>query len=472
MIDQRTRRRVAPIGAIALVGAALAAGPMSVGAQGDPNVCDGVIEGPVNLKMTIHTGTNPGAETDSVNAFNEGPGTELGVHVDLIPIGETAYETAIVSSAAAGELPDMLDMDGPFLYNFAWNGFVRPIESCASQEMRDGFLPSIIQQGTYEDQLYSLGTFDSGLGLWGHRSMLEAVGARIPTGPDDAWTAEEFTQILRDLKEAGYGANGPLDIQWWYGAGEWRPYGFAPMIQSAGGDVIDRETWDTTQGKLNGPEAVGAFTTFQGWVNEGLIDLVAEDNNNVLLGPDGEANTGDETALAWVGHWNYPIYNETFGDDLVLLPLPDFGNGSKTGMGSWNWAATTGPDGVPNSGDEADLDAVWAFIDYITSLPEVHRYVEAFGAVPATKEALAAEPDYLPGGPMAMYVTNLENAHTDTSLKMAGAVPRPATPAYGAIRDAFSDAMADIVVGADVQATLDTAASRIDQEIADAGFAE
>ena len=58
------------------------------------------------------------------------------------------------------------------------------------------------------------------------------------------------------------------------------------------------------------------------------------------------------------------------------------------------------------------------------------------------------------------------------SLMQAGAVPRPATPAYGFIRDRFSDAMADIVAGADVQSTLDKAAKAIDQEIEDAGFAE
>jgi multiple sugar transport system substrate-binding protein len=472
MIDQRTRRRVAPIGAIALVGAALAASPVSVGAQGDPNVCDGVIEGPVTLSMTIHSGTNPGPEPETVAAFNEGPGAEAGVTVEMNELGEGAYETQLKALAASGTMPDIVDMDGPFLYEFVWADLLRSIDSCLTPEEREAFLPSIIQQGTFGDQLYSLGTFDSGLGLWAHRSMLEEVGARIPTGIDDAWTADEFDQILHDLQAAGKGANGPLDIKWHYGAGEWRPYGFAPMIQSAGGDIIDRSTMASATGVFNGPEAAGAWTRFQGWVNDGLIDIVAEDDSNVTVGPDGEPGTGDETPLSWVGHWMYPPYTEAFGDDLVLIPLPDFGNGSKTGMGSWNWAASTGPDGQAGTGDEADLDAVWAFIKHVTSQPEIERFTTANGAVPATKEALAASPLHAPGGVMAMYVDNLNNAHTDVSLKQAGAVPRPATPAYGFIRDRFSDVMADIVAGADVQSTLDAAAAAIDQEIEDAGYAE
>ena len=470
MTHSKTTRRVALLATTALVGTAFAAAP--VAAQGDPNVCDGVIEGPVELQMTIHSGTNPGPELETVEAFNTGVGAELGVTVVMNALGEGAYETSLKSAAAAGEMPDIVDMDGPFLYEFVWADLLRSIDSCLTDEEKDAFLPSIIEQGTYEGQLYSLGTFDSGLGLWGYRSMLEDVGARIPAGPDDAWTVEEFDQVLRDLQAAGYGANGPLDIKWHYGAGEWRPYGFAPMIQSAGGDIIDRSTMASSEGVFNGPEAAGAWTQFQTWVNDGLIDLVAEDDSNVTLGPDGEAMTGDETPLSWVGHWMYPPYSEAFGDDLVNLPLPNFGNGSKTGMGSWNWAASTGPDGRSGTGDEADLDAVFAFIKHVTSPAEIDRFTTANGAVPATKEALAASPLHAEDGIMGIYVENLNNAHTDVSMDKAGAVPRPATPAYGFIRDRFSDIMADIVAGADVQSTLDRAAAAIDQEIEDAGFAE
>jgi multiple sugar transport system substrate-binding protein len=470
MTHSTTSRKVALLASAALVGTAFAAAP--VAAQGDPNVCDGVIDGPIELSMTIHSGTNPGPEPETVEAFNNGPGAELGITVIMNALGEGAYETSLKSAAAAGEMPDIVDMDGPFLYEFAWAGLLRPIESCMTEEEKEAFLGSIIQQGTYEGELYSLGTFDSGLGLWGHRSMLEDVGARIPEGPADAWTVEEFDQILRDLQAAGYGANGPLDIKWHYGAGEWRAYGFAPMVQSAGGDIIDRSTMASAEGVFNGPEAVGAWTWFQTWVNDGLIDLVAVDDNNVTVGPDGEPGTGDETPLSWVGHWMYPPYAEAIGDDLVNLPLPNFGNGSKTGMGSWNWAASTGPDGRPGTGDEVDLDAVWAFIKHVTSAEEIDRFTSANGAVPATEEALTNSPLHQEGGIMAIYVENLNNAHTDVSLDQAGAVPRPATPAYGFIRDRFSDAMADIVAGADVQSTLDTAAQAIDLEIEDAGYAE
>ncbi|MFO7532781.1 MAG: extracellular solute-binding protein, partial [Candidatus Limnocylindrales bacterium] len=159
MTHSITSRKVALLASAALVGSAFAAAP--VAAQGDPNVCDGVIEGPLTLEMVMHTGSNPGAEMETVEAFNAGPGAELGVTVNVIAIGEQAYETAVTSAAAAGELPALVDMDGPTLYPFAFNGLLRPITSCVDQEKMDYFLGSIIEQGTYNGELYSLGSFES-----------------------------------------------------------------------------------------------------------------------------------------------------------------------------------------------------------------------------------------------------------------------------------------------------------------------
>ena len=94
----------------------------------------------------------------------------------------------------------------------------------------------------------------SGLGLYIRPSILHRVGARIPRGVADAWTAGEFTGILHRLQRAGY--RQPLDLQVNSGTlaavPEWLTYGFAPVVWSAGGDLIDRSTYRTAQGVLSG----------------------------------------------------------------------------------------------------------------------------------------------------------------------------------------------------------------------------
>lgn len=414
-------------------------------AEGGP--CDGVIDAPVTLELSVHGGnTNYG---EIVDRFNNGPGAELGITVEVLDLGEEAYETAITAAAAADDLPDIMDLDGPFLYNFAWSGFVEPFGNCVQDGKLDDFVSSTIQQGTYEGELYALASWEGGLGLWGSRSALDAVGARLPSGPEDAWTVDEFEQIMADLVAQGHPY--ALDIKWWYGAGEWRPFGFAPMIQSAGGDVIDRSTMMSADGALNGDAAVEVMERFQGWVETGYVDLEAVDDSNFTVGADGEAVTGDEVPLSWVGHWMYNSYSEALGDDLVLLPLPDFGTGSKSGSGSWQWAMSP-------AGAEKDADAVWAFIDFVTSPEMVEAIAEIEGAMPNLSSLLDADPRLQPGGDLYVYRLNFEGAPNI-------AVPRPATPAYPTIRQAFSDAFADIVTGADVASTLDRAVEVIDDDI-------
>ena len=56
---------------------------------------------------------------------------------------------------------------------------------------------------------------------------------------------------------------------------------------------------------------------------------------------DDAAFTSGRVALVWGGHWNYARYHKALGEDLVLLPLPNFGRHTVTVEGSWMWGITT-----------------------------------------------------------------------------------------------------------------------------------
>jgi multiple sugar transport system substrate-binding protein len=416
------------------------------GAAAEAAGCDGEVDGGT-VTMFAHEGSEADAYTAAIESFNSGPGQELGVEVDLTMIPEGQYTDQVNSAAASGDLPAVLDFDGPNMANLAWSGHLVPIEECISDELLESTLPSLIQQGTYADRLYSVGSFDSGLGLYAYRSALDEVGARIPTSADDAWTADELETVLRDLQEAGY--EHPLDPKFWYGSqGEWFSYAFDPIIWSAGGDVIDRSDYQTADGALNSPEVVEALTRFQTWVDEGLVDKDAADDSNFLT---------KASPISWVGHWMYQGYAEAAGDDLVVLPLPDFGTGSKTGMGSWAWGMTPSAE---------DPDAAWAVIEYLMSDEIIGEITSVNGAVPGTSSAIAQSELYAPGGPLELFVAQLQAAPEV-------AVPRPVTPAYPTITKTMTTTIDDIIQGADVQESLDAAVEAIDDDIeANEGYPE
>jgi multiple sugar transport system substrate-binding protein len=442
--DMRTYRTIC--GAIAAVVCpclSLSACAGQPGHRTGDTTCDGTIEGthgtpPAYITAWSHTG-QPGERQTlgrQVAAFNA---AQWKVQVKLIDIPEAGYADQVRAAAAAGDLPDLLDLDGPNLYNYAWSGQLKPLGSCVSRSLRADLLPSIVEQGTYAGRLWGIGTFDSGLGLYIRPSILHRVGARIPRGIADAWTASEFTQILHRLQRAGY--RQPLDLQVESStlatAPEWLTYGFAPVVWSAGGDLIDRSTYRTAQGVLNSPASIQALTIVQGWFRDGLIN--PDVDHSFLRG---------HAPVSWVGHWKYDPYHAAFPRDLKIVPLPRFGAQPSSGMGSWQWGITSAA---------TDGDAVWRFLSYLLQPAQVVQMTRANGAIPATLSAIRLSPDFAPGGPEHLYVQQLRDGI---------ARPRPQTPAYPAITAAFAAAFAGISQGRDVRQALDAAVREIDGNLA------
>jgi multiple sugar transport system substrate-binding protein len=393
----------------------------------------------VTIDIWFHSGK--GEERDVLDAqvadFN---GMDSGVQINAVQLPEGSYNDQVNAAALAGDLPCLLDFDGPFLYNYAWSGYLTPMDNYVSAELKADFLPSIINQGTYGGHLYSLGTFDSGLAIWGNKAYLDAAGVRIPTSIKDPWDKAEFMDALEKLQalpEVEYA----IDFKMNYGAGEWFTYGFSPILQSFGGDLINRSDYQSADGVLNGPEAVAAMEWFQSLFQDGYA--------NPQPAGDDDFYTKKITALSWVGHWMWTPHHEGLGDDLVLIPMPKLGDKAVTGMGSWNWGITSSC---------ANPDAAWKFLEYLIEPDQILRMTDANGAVPARKSAIAKSELYAEGGPLNIFVQQLEGGV---------AVERPVTPAYPVITSAFSEAVNNIVAGADVQSELDKAVEKIDQDIQD-----
>jgi multiple sugar transport system substrate-binding protein len=145
----------------------------------------------------------------------------------------------------------------------------------------------------------------------------------------------------------------------------------------------------------------------------------------------------------------YGSYREALGDNLLVLPLPDFGNGMRTGQGSWAWGITRAC---------RNPRAATRFLTFLLQTHEVLAMADANGAVPATRSAIAQSALYRPHGPLNLFARQLLEGY---------AVPRPRTPGYPVISAAFARAFRDIRDGADVQGALDRAARSIDRDIAD-----
>lgn len=407
--------------------------------------CGGQVKGPVTITVATHAKNDTAAPVnpikvyrDLVDEFNSTIGKQKQITVKLINFGEQSYEKGLQAASQQGKAPDVNEVDAPFVGNFAYNGMIRPLGDCASSTKLATFIPSVVANGTYAGQQYTLGAYDGGMGLWVSKKALAKVNAKLPTVSGDAWTVEQFDALLTSLRQAGYAT--PLNIEWGYGAGEWRPFGFGPTLISAGSSLL-KPDFSGADGALNSPESVTALTWFQKWAKAGLLDL------STAAGANDTNFTSGKSAISWVGHWMEGTFRQKLGDDLALVPLPNFGKGSKVYTGSWSFAI---------SRSTKNVGAAWEFIDFMTSAPAVTKLTASESAVPALKSLLDADPAYQKGGARYLYAKNL----SDPTV----AVPRPQTPAYLVARDEFSTAFADIIGGADVKGALDKAVTRIDAD--------
>jgi len=397
---------------------------------------------PVTIQVWGHQGQdNEVAATkkavDDFNALGNGITAEL----TLIPEGD--YGTTL-GATSAEDLPDVLEIPGENVSSLVYAGKIAPLDGVVDQATLDNQITSTVAEGTVNGQRYAIAQFDSGLALFGNKQLLDAAGVTYPTTWQDAWTAEEFGAALAAL--AAKDPDGKvLDIKENYG-GNWPGYAFLPIVNSAGHLAVKG---GAAAGNLNAPEVAQALQTFASWKQ--YVDPSADD----------KAFTDGRAALGWVGHWQYTVNHDALGDDLVVIPLPDFGAGTKSGQGSYAWSMSSHTDAP---------DAAATFLEFMVADQQVAGITDVNGAPPGTTTATAASALYAPGGPLALYADQLAASCGGGDVEMTPAcvdVPRTISPAWPVINDAFSKAFWNIYNGADAQSELDAAAKTIDQDYQD-----
>ena len=387
-----------------------------------------------DLQMWYHGAGNE-VEAKIINQiiddFNKSQ-SDWSVKLEKFP--QIAYNDSVTAAALANKLPDILDVDGPVMPNWAWSKYMQPLP--IDEASLSKFLPGPI--GKYQGKLYSVGLWDAAVAIVARKSVLDEYGIRIPT-VDKPWTGDEFMAGLKKIKDGGK-FDYPLDLGMAW-KGEWYPYAFSPFLQSFGGDLIDRSTYKSAQKFLNGDAAVKFGTWWQSLFKDKYAPGTSEDP---ALRDSGFAD--GKFAMSWNGNWAALGALDKFGKDTLFLPAPDFGKGPKIGAASWQFgvsAASKHPDGAA------------AFIKFALQDKYLTEFSDGIGLIPPTPDSAKASKNYAPGAPMEVFY----------GLSQKQALVRPVTPGYVVEAKVFEKALADIANGADVQQTLDAAADEIDADI-------
>lgn len=352
------------------------------------------------------------------------------VRVETLPQG--SYTESITAAALAGQLPCIFDADQPVIPNFAWSGHLMPLDQLLPGNLLDQLLPGAT--GEYKGTPYSVGQFDVALALFALRSELEKFGIR-QASMEAPYSHRELMEILQQIK-ADQPGSFPIDINSRFD-GEWISYGYGPWLQSGGADLIDRISMTRADGVLNSEAAAGVALWYQSLFEQRLAERQPVDD---------QAFTQGRALLHYTGSWYAQQYADRFGDDLVIMPPPDFGQGPVVGSGSWHWAVSSSCD-YP--------DAASDFLSFLLSDTEIAAMSDATGMIPVTGSAASLTRRYHAEGDWRIFYDYVR----------AYAVPRPETPAYPKISAAFEKAMLDIKFGRNIQQALDIAVDSIEYDI-------
>lgn len=390
--------------------------------------------GTMKLSMWYHGAGNKAEKDVLLGIIADYNASQDKYMVEVQDFPQISYNESVVAAALAGNLPDIIDVDGPIMPNWAWSGYLAPLD--IPQDKLDNYLPTTI--GMWNGKVYSVGLWEAACAIYARKSVLDQYGIRIPT-LDQPWDLEEFNAALETLKASGeFDYVLDMGMAW---KGEWYPYGFSPFLQSFGGDIIDRSTFTTAEGALNGPEAIAFGEWWQSLFKQGYVSGTTQDN--------ADRDTGfidGKYALQWNGNWAGGLAGEKIGEDLLILPAPNFGNGSRIGAGSWQFGV---------SANSTNKEGAAEFIEFMMQDKYLAQFSDVTGNIPATASAAAISKNYKPGAPFEIFF----------SYSAAQATLRPPTPAYMSAALTFEKALADIANGADVTTALDAATDEINADI-------
>ncbi|MEE1798351.1 sugar ABC transporter substrate-binding protein [Streptomyces sp. JV176] len=212
------------------------------------------------------------------------------VTVKVTPVGWDVAHQKLVSAAAAGTLPDVAQMGGSYLGEFAELGVLEPVDTKTFDEK--DFFPSGWRQGEVDGQAYGVPWYVDTRVLYYRTDLAEKAG--IDKAPA-TW------KELRDLATAYQqkaGTRWGLSIQ---PSGLDTVQNFYSFLYSAGGEIVD----DKGEAAIDSPQAVKALKEYGSYFDKGLS------NKSVQPGYDVTKDFGNgRVPMFFGGPWHVTLLNE------------------------------------------------------------------------------------------------------------------------------------------------------------------
>jgi ABC-type glycerol-3-phosphate transport system substrate-binding protein len=216
------------------------------------------------------------------------------ISVKVTPVGWDVVHQKLVAAAAAGKLPDVVQMGGSFLGEFAGMGALEPVDT---EVFKQGdFFPAAWKQGIGAGKVYGVPWYVDTRVLFYRTDLAEKAGLKgAPATMTDLQTAAAAYQGKAGTKWGLSIQPGGLDTV----------QSFYPFLYSAGGEIL------TEDGKavVNSPEAVKALENYGSFFKKGLSSKSVRPGYDVTK----DFNSG-AVPMFFSGPWTMGLLDDNYPD--------------------------------------------------------------------------------------------------------------------------------------------------------------
>lgn len=162
----------------------------------------GAQEGTATVKQLDFFWWSDGQEGVAMQALiDEYESAHPGIQINLIEVPFADISNKIMMSVAGGEAP-AITRTTEGISNNLYEAFVDFGQYTDAEAIKKQFISSIESYYVKNGKVISIPADVTANGLIVNKTMFDKAGVKLPTGPDDIWTWDEFKEALVKVKEA------------------------------------------------------------------------------------------------------------------------------------------------------------------------------------------------------------------------------------------------------------------------------
>ncbi|MFF2652689.1 sugar ABC transporter substrate-binding protein [Streptomyces sp. NPDC058045] len=216
------------------------------------------------------------------------------ITVKVTPVGWDVAHQKLVAAAAGGKLPDIAQMGGSYMGEFAEMGVLEPVDTKTFSEKT--FFPAGWKQSTIDGNTYGVPWYVDTRVLYYRTDLAKKAG--ITKAPATMADLQTMAQTYQDKAGTKWGLSiqpGGLDTV----------QSFYQFLYSAGGEIVT----DGGKAVINSPEAVKALENYGSYFNKGLSEKSVRPGYDVTK----DFNKGS-VPMFFSGPWIMSLLKDNYPD--------------------------------------------------------------------------------------------------------------------------------------------------------------